>query len=920
MKIIFFTLSILLFFPLQGDTRTYTNKNESYNFNLLKEFDYYLKHAEDNLNKNLDSSFYYIRQAEEIVDTTSELEKTLLYMSKSSYGFYSSSDKNEIIPIAIKGLHLAQKNEFTYYEFKFHTLLAFLYNTNSSESLQHNLKTLEISKKMNNIHHTIATLINLTLYEIQSRDYNQAKIYLKELEPLLKEKDIRPDFRAKYYINQSRVSTELNHAQNYLDSALNIAKNHNLDQLLITIYAIKAKNYNEFKLPKRAIKYYEKTDSLTTALGQPKVTDQYNLARAKLYLDIKDYIRAKEFHSLHINSKYSKSEFSDAGALEIGYKIYKNLGETKKSLDYLERYLEKYIENTDKRRDSLFVEYENRYQLYDLEMEAKLKNEELKNQTLINKITSTGLIIIITLISLIFVQKNKKNKIKISLTEELLNKQRELNTFRKQALENIVSQIKNPLTILKGTVSFLSLELNQGKYAKILEFGNKNINTLQYDVEEIIEILASTPHDKNSNTKNVKLLPIFSKLIYSLQPLYENKNIQILVIHNLQNASYCSLEDKMFITACKTIISELINISNYNSSLEIYITASDNNLKINFESSNITNIKYAKSIYEVYETNTDTNQQNNQLSLLDNIDKLNGNISVNYNSHTSSIFITFLTSNSCYHFLNNQNIIEIGQQLNNEPPIDEINTPPKILIIDPDLLMTKFYKLIFNNTFDIDLVPNKEQAIKMLSKNKYKCIVSDIPADTTNSLVTYIDQLTLNRTIPMVLITGNTLEEIRINAYESGVQDFITKPFIIREFITRIQNVINNHSLKLKHLDNQENNDDIEYDPNLLQRIINNIEKNMSTPDFNIEDLAESVFYSKRQLSRITTRLTGLTPAKLILERRLLKAYDTLKTNPEMRLSEIQNLVGIKSSSYFIKVFKTRFGITPGSIKSNHVL
>ena len=919
MKAILLLLSVLLFQFVYANPQPYPDKNKPYDFKLLGEAGSYLSKANRNFNKNIDSSYYYIQQAECIIDSTSELERTVLYLAKSIYGFYSSADNDETIEISKQGLQLSQKNGFTFYELKFHLMLAFLYKTNSSESLYHNLKTLEVSKKMNNTHQTITTLVNLSLYEIQSHDYNQARVYLKELRPLLKGKDVRPSFKVKYYINQSRVSSELHQAQNHLDSALYFAQKHNLDQLIITTYATKAKSYNEFKESEMAIAYYEKTDSLTYALGQPKITGQYNLARAKLYLDVKDFKRAKKFHSLHMKSKYSKAEFSNEGALKIGYRIYKNLGETEKSLDYLEKYLDEYIEDTDKRRDSLFVEYENRYKLYDLEMEAKLKSKDLANTKLISKITSTGLILIIILTVLIFIQKNKKNRIKLSLTNDLLNKEKELHAFRQEALENIVSEIKNPLTILKGIISFLSSEFNHNNYSKILEFGSTNTEHLQHNVEGIIGIFKSTPDIKSLDKKPSKLLPIFTNLIYNLNALYKNKNIQILIVHNLQNSSYAYIESKAFKSIFKIFVTEILNISTQNCTITIDLLASNNDIKINLESSGITNLKQAESIYEIYNENPEILHHKKPLPIHTYINTLNTNIHISSESNTSSIILTYSIPYSCYDFLDRQNIIEISQFTNQDKNNSDIIKAPKVLIIDPDLLMAKFYTLILSNAFDIDFIPDKDQAVKMLNTKKYDCILSDILFETNNAeLSTYINQLTLNRTIPIIIVTSKSIEEIRITAYESGIHDFITKPFIVREFITRIQNVIKNNKIRLSHIHKQVNPEsDTEYDSSLLERILNNIDKNLSKPDFNIEELAESVFYSKRQLTRITTRLTGLPPAKLILERRLLKAYNILKEHPEMRISEIQNVIGIKSPSYFIKTFKARFGITPGSIKNN---
>jgi two-component system cell cycle response regulator len=49
--------------------------------------------------------------------------------------------------------------------------------------------------------------------------------------------------------------------------------------------------------------------------------------------------------------------------------------------------------------------------------------------------------------------------------------------------------------------------------------------------------------------------------------------------------------------------------------------------------------------------------------------------------------------------------------------------------------------------------------------------------------------------VPIFAITGDTSDELRISLYESGVNDFIRKPVLAREFLVRIGNLITNKRL-----------------------------------------------------------------------------------------------------------------------------
>ena len=92
------------------------------------------------------------------------------------------------------------------------------------------------------------------------------------------------------------------------------------------------------------------------------------------------------------------------------------------------------------------------------------------------------------------------------------------------------------------------------------------------------------------------------------------------------------------------------------------------------------------------------------------------------------------------------------------------------------------------------------------------------------------------------------------------------------------------------------------------------IEAHLADGTFNVDQLAEAMNYSRRQLSRILKKQTGLTPARLIQEVRLQRAYRSLEMRTYHTIAEVANSVGFEDPSYFSKVFVRRFGKTPSEI------
>ena len=88
------------------------------------------------------------------------------------------------------------------------------------------------------------------------------------------------------------------------------------------------------------------------------------------------------------------------------------------------------------------------------------------------------------------------------------------------------------------------------------------------------------------------------------------------------------------------------------------------------------------------------------------------------------------------------------------------------------------------------------------------------------------------------------------------------------------------------------------------------IKKNISNPDFGVEDLARSLCVSRSGLFAKVKEASGCTPNQLILDARMKEAAKLLKEKG-VSIAEVSYSVGFNSPSYFSKCFQTKFGMTP---------
>ena len=106
------------------------------------------------------------------------------------------------------------------------------------------------------------------------------------------------------------------------------------------------------------------------------------------------------------------------------------------------------------------------------------------------------------------------------------------------------------------------------------------------------------------------------------------------------------------------------------------------------------------------------------------------------------------------------------------------------------------------------------------------------------------------------------------------------------------------------------NNELSESDRKFIETVNSCIEKNLSNPNYRVEQLSSDLFMSRMNLYRKMQTLTGLSPTEAIRNARMKKAVDLLKQRT-YNINEIAELTGFSSAKYFSRCFKEAFGVQP---------
>ena len=104
-----------------------------------------------------------------------------------------------------------------------------------------------------------------------------------------------------------------------------------------------------------------------------------------------------------------------------------------------------------------------------------------------------------------------------------------------------------------------------------------------------------------------------------------------------------------------------------------------------------------------------------------------------------------------------------------------------------------------------------------------------------------------------------------------------------------------------------------------MDRFKKKILENIGNADMKMDDLGAEMQLSKVQLYRKVKAMTGKTPAELLKEIRLQRAY-TLLQQTDKTISEVAAEVGFAVPGYFSTCFKKQFGILPTEMREKQAL
>ncbi len=124
----------------------------------------------------------------------------------------------------------------------------------------------------------------------------------------------------------------------------------------------------------------------------------------------------------------------------------------------------------------------------------------------------------------------------------------------------------------------------------------------------------------------------------------------------------------------------------------------------------------------------------------------------------------------------------------------------RILIVDDeDNIRSVLKEYLEVEQYEIDEADNGEMALEMINNNDYDLMILDImmPKMDGFSLLKSLDN---DKLIPTIMLSARDQEYDKLEGFELGVDDYVTKPFSPKEVVARVKAILSRTSTKINDI------------------------------------------------------------------------------------------------------------------------
>lgn len=521
--------------------------------------------------------------------------------------------------------------------------------------------------------------------------------------------------------------------------------------------------------------------------------------------------------------------------------------------------------------------------------------------------------------------------------------EKEVLDMKQKFFIDISHELRTPLTLITGPIDYL---INDNRTPEIIKkqlvYVSQSTNRLKRLVNQILDFRKiqdqqlkiteiNFPEFTSSVFNSFIEIAQEKKINYNLEiegediKLWADRNALEKILMNLLSNAFKYTQDGKSISVCILKTDKKINL-----------TVKDEGIGISEEHQNSIFNRFAS-----FNKNVNNPSTGIGLSMVKElVEKHHGEVSFESKPNIGSTF-SILFKMGKKHFTDDVEFVSEESQENSEnkwiktQPITFNNslenhqTKIKILLVEDDAKLRTFIKNVLEDDYEIIEAEDGAIGYQKIQETSPDFIISDIMMPQLNG-VELLQKIRNNIEIshvPVILLTAKSTIESQLEGLSYGADDYITKPFSVSYLKARIVNLLEQRKRLQGIFYSYEKSHTKEYNPKpylitdqdeqIMQKVMLALEENMENNNFSVEDLGNIVGLNRTSFYYKIKSLTGYTPVEFIRDVRLKRAAQLLD-NSELFVKEISYMTGFLDIRYFNKIFKSKYGVTPGEYRKEN--
>lgn len=512
----------------------------------------------------------------------------------------------------------------------------------------------------------------------------------------------------------------------------------------------------------------------------------------------------------------------------------------------------------------------------------------------------------------------------------------ELYNLKQDFFTNISHEIRTPVTLILSSINKLLKNNELPENQQPNPFG-----TIKKNGEYLLNLVNELLDFKKLEQQKIKLkvsegdFVIFSQEIYlSFKEFAYQKDIKFEFESSNPNIELWFDKNQME-KVLYNLFSNALKFTKAGGAIKLSITETDTQVQLELVDEGIgISKKHLSKIFNRFYQANDADSASGAgfglgLTISSEIIKLHqGEISVKSKKGEGSTFMIKLRKGNSFFDETEIGGNEINDELienyfyakqENSVEIEKIpsNKEQTLLVVEDNAAICNYIVELLSEEFTVLQAFNGKEGLEIALEKSPDLIISDVMMPIMDGIeLTHNLKSNVNTShIPVILLTARASFNHKMEGFETGADDYITKPFNESLLRVRIKNILKNRSLLHQKFHSEDTNDLGELvknkkDQEFLENLGQFIEKNIEQDNLSVILVAQELGMSHSVLYKKLKTLTGLSLVEYIRDYRLKKAKKLLKTK-QFTLNEVCYQVGYSDRKYLSKLFKERFGNPP---------